>query len=249
MRIETLAWADLQDTGDAQTQLVLIAIARHANYDTGEAWPSQEQIADMAKCSVRTVRRHLDKLEADGLIERSERRRDNGGKSTDLITLVGYAEWVGALREGGNVKAPKKVKSPEDNLAGRASNPSDNLAGGTGQQVSGGTGQQVSAISEHLLEQLNESSAPERASDKGARAPVAPKPVAAVSIRQGESAFAAWIEHLKKIGRDDLATDARDAGEMLVSRRWPNEGDMPLSIPQPKGLSDVSKRMIGEPAQ
>lgn len=250
MRNEPLTWADLQDTGDAQTQLVLIAIARHANYDTGECWPSQDQLASMAKCSVRTVRRHLDKLESDGFITRAERRKDNGGKSTDMTTLVGYQVWVSALRDGGTVKAPKKVRNQEDNLAGRTPHEAANLAGGTGQHVSGGTGQQVAATdNEPSLEQSNELRARERASDKDARAPVAQKPAAAVVVRSGEASFTAWIEHFKRLGRDDLASDARDAGEMTVTQRWPSGEAMPLRIHQAQGLSDISKRIIGEAAQ
>lgn len=243
---ETLHWADLQDAGNAQAQLVLYAIARHANWTTGECFPKQEDLARMAKCTDRTVRTYLKVLEDQGLIERSVRTREDGGKTSDLIRLKGFAEWVQALRTGGRVSAPKAAPTPPENIS---DTPGSVASSPPGKQASAPPGKQVSGLIDELSkEQSIEPSAPERASDKGARAPVAPKPVAAVSIRQGESAFAAWIEHLKKIGRDDLATDARDAGEMLVSRRWPNEGDLPLSIPQPKGLSDVSKRIMGDAA-
>jgi len=243
---ETLHWADLQDAGNAQAQLVLYAIARHANWTTGECFPKQEDLARMAKCTDRTVRTYLKVLEDQGLIERSVRTREDGGKTSDLIRLKGFAEWVQALRTGGRVSAPKAAPTPLENIS---DTPGSVASSPPGKQASAPPGKQVSGLIDELSkEQSIEPSAPERASDKGARSPVAAKPVAAVSIRQGEGAFAAWIEHLKKIGRDDLATDARDAGEMLVSRRWPNEGDMPLSIPQPKGLSDVSKRMMGDAA-
>ncbi len=243
---ETLHWADLQDAGNAQAQLVLFAIARHADWKTGECWPSQEALAEMSKCSDRTVRSYLKQLEENGFIVRETRLRSDGGRGSDLIRLNGYADWVNTLRGGGQVSAPKRADTPPENLSGTPGKlPSDP----PGKQASCRPGKQSSALEGELsLEQSNELRARERASDKDARAPVAQKPAAAVTVRAGESSFSAWIEHFKRLGRDDLASDARDAGEITVTQRWPSGEVMPLRIPQAQGLRDISKRIIGDAA-
>lgn len=53
-----LASKDLPKT----ERLVLIALAAHANHDTGDAWPSVATLADYVGCSTRTIQRALAKL-------------------------------------------------------------------------------------------------------------------------------------------------------------------------------------------
>lgn len=141
---EPQTYVDLQDAGNAQAQLILQAIARHADWNTGECYPSQEAISRMAKCSVRTVRSYLARLETDGFITREERRKQNGAVQTDLITLVGYQQWITALREGGNVAKPKEVQRYEQ-AANLAAYQEANLAGGPGNMLSAPPGKQVAA--------------------------------------------------------------------------------------------------------
>ena len=69
---EPQTFVDLQDAGNAQAQLILQAVARHADWNTGQCYPSQDALAIMAKCTSRTVRAYLAKLEADGFIKREE---------------------------------------------------------------------------------------------------------------------------------------------------------------------------------
>ena len=117
---ETLTYVDLHDAGNAQAQLVLYAIARHANWDTGRCWPGQTVLARMSKCSERTLRTYLKKLEADGLIKIDERRDEHGARQSDMITLVGYEVWIKALRDGGKVEKPRQINaySQPENIAG-----------------------------------------------------------------------------------------------------------------------------------
>jgi hypothetical protein len=91
----------------------------------------------------------------------------------------------------------------------------------------------------------------ERVSDKGAHAPrEVVKAVPAIEIKAGEACFAEWIEHLRKIGQSGLADDARDAGVMHVTKRWPSGEDLPIPKPKPQnGLSDMSRRIMGEPGK
>lgn len=110
----TLTWVDAQDAGNAQAQLILQAIARHADWETGEAHPSRERIAMMAKCSKRTVNRYIDKLESDGLIERLPQSRANGSQTANVYRLVGYVEWAKAVHNGGVVAKPKRVEKYDE---------------------------------------------------------------------------------------------------------------------------------------
>jgi len=114
MSMEALTWVDQQDTGNAQSQLILQAVARHADWETGSCFPSVARLMKMAKCSDKTVRRHLKRLVGDRLLAVRKRHRHDGGQSANELTLVGYDVWVRALREGGVVAAPRRVKRYAD---------------------------------------------------------------------------------------------------------------------------------------
>lgn len=153
--LETLTYVDLIDAGNAQAQLILLSIGRVANPDTGVCTVSQDDLSRMAKCTSRTVRNYLGKLEQDNLISRNERFDEKGARLTDELTLVGYQEWVNAIRKGGVVKAPVIINTYEQaaNLAGtppansagggslkdqdNLETPPANLAGSPGKQVAG----------------------------------------------------------------------------------------------------------------
>ena len=131
----TQAFVDLIDAGNAQAQLILKAIAQHADWTTGECFPRAKALADIGKCSVKTVRRYLKQMEKDGLIATEARFADgddgSGRRTTNKITLVGFAEWASANRAGGIVKPPVKVTKYDDPASGDQ---------GTGQEDHG-TGQ------------------------------------------------------------------------------------------------------------
>ena len=59
---------------DARQLLILYALADRVHDDGTCAWPSQEWIAERARCTSRTVRNHLQKLEEDGLISRGDQQ-------------------------------------------------------------------------------------------------------------------------------------------------------------------------------
>jgi hypothetical protein len=96
------------------------------------AWTGRA--GDNGQMHVRTVRRYLDKLQADGLISIEERRDENGHRQSDLITLIGYQEWVTALRNGGKVDKPKEIKgySLPDKLSGDLPDKTEGLPTKTG---------------------------------------------------------------------------------------------------------------------
>lgn len=155
---ETLTFVDLLDTGNAQAHLILLSIARHANWDKGTSWASQETLARMSKCTERTVRTYLARLEQDGFITRSERRDERGTKLNDEITLVGYADWIKSLREGGRVERPREVARyhlPE------------NLSGGLPENLGGVTGKQLSGIKEQYKNSITTTKAVVESTQEG----------------------------------------------------------------------------------
>lgn len=123
MNHEPQMFADLQDAGNAQSQLLLQAIARHADWDTGECHPRVATLARMSKCSEKTVRRHLKRLSEDGLIAIEERSRQDGSQGANQIVLIGYADWITANRRGGAVARPRRAKRYADHTLGVDADP------------------------------------------------------------------------------------------------------------------------------
>jgi hypothetical protein len=239
---EPQAFVDLQDAGNAQAQLILQAIARHADWDTGEGYPKQETIARMAKCCERTVRSYVKKLEADGFIEVVERRRDDGGRASNIIRLVGYADWISANRNGGKVAAPKAAKRYEQP-------PGKNCHGGEAKDtappgnIPAGAPGNMLAAQEHSLNDQIILSAQAR-EDSKSDLKVQGRALPSHTITANDPQWEHWIVHLRKLGRDDLALRATAAGSITtVGSRWPKDG-CPLPIVKPvAGLTEQSKRI------
>ena len=53
---------------------VYIALASFASYETGKAWPAISTLANLSRCSRRTVQRSLASLEAAGYLRRTYRK-------------------------------------------------------------------------------------------------------------------------------------------------------------------------------
>jgi hypothetical protein len=68
-------------------KLVLLGLANYCD-QKGRCWPSQKEIACLTSLSERAVRDALGVLEAQGYIGRELRRRQDGSRSTDIITLL-----------------------------------------------------------------------------------------------------------------------------------------------------------------
>lgn len=75
MSLRAMLWA-LEDApvNDTSALVILWALADRASDDGRSAYPSVEWIADRARCSTRTVHRHLRTLEQDGLISRGDQQ-------------------------------------------------------------------------------------------------------------------------------------------------------------------------------
>lgn len=73
MSIAAITWAlTAAPVESAQEHVILIALADRARDDGTAAWPSQAWLAGRARCSTRTVRRHLRALEDRGIIRRGD---------------------------------------------------------------------------------------------------------------------------------------------------------------------------------
>jgi hypothetical protein len=124
MTHEPQTFVDLQDAGNAQSQLILQAVARHANWDTGACFPNVRTLARMAKCSDKTVRRHLARLAVDGIIAvERDRYGRNGAQTSNVIRLIGYAQWIAANRNGGTVARPRHARRYDDRALGHNDGP------------------------------------------------------------------------------------------------------------------------------
>lgn len=251
---EPQTYVDLQDAGNAQAQLILQAVARHADWNTGECYPSQEAIGVMAKCTDRTVRTYLAKLERDGFITREERRKTNGAKQADLITLVGYKEWITSLRAGGNVAKPKAVQRYEqpENLSG--SQPEE-FSGAPGKLLSAPPGKQSSGYNKPSLNDHGTKSARAREDSKSDFGSEGDKPKRALpcfTIQPADTSWKHWITHFHDTGRADLADEAERQRRIRVSTRWPSPDSTIFEPngrkPDSEAAQAVTKRMTGDAA-
>lgn len=78
MSIQLVAWALEQRTGSVSRKAVLLALANCHNHHTGQCNPRLKRIAKETDLSVSTVQRAIDGLVAMGLVERIQRKRENG---------------------------------------------------------------------------------------------------------------------------------------------------------------------------
>ena len=85
MSSECLFWAVKTRVGNPQRKLILIALSDIAN-EKRKCWPSHQYLADVAECSTRSVIRHLEVLQAEGLIE-IESRSTKKGTQSNMYTV------------------------------------------------------------------------------------------------------------------------------------------------------------------
>ena len=95
------------NTGSTGTKFVLLAVANYCD-EYGQCYPSQQRLAEDTLMSVRSVRTHLAKLEAQGFITRLK-RFENGKALTDIIKI--QAENIAYGTAG------KKRQKQEENIA------------------------------------------------------------------------------------------------------------------------------------
>lgn len=85
MSWSAMEWAVEQDCGDAQSKIVLVVIAKHANKKL-QSFPSVSRIAKLANMSPRSVHRKIIRLQELGLLHVKNQGKD-GKKTSNLYTL------------------------------------------------------------------------------------------------------------------------------------------------------------------
>ena len=68
-------------------KIVLYWLADHHNESTGACFPSLKTLAKECEMDVASIKRHLANLEASGLIQRTQRQRENGSQTSTQYTL------------------------------------------------------------------------------------------------------------------------------------------------------------------
>jgi|CXWL01.1.fsa_nt_gi hypothetical protein len=248
---ETLTWADLQDCGNAQAQLILLAIARSADWISGEGYPDIKTIAKRAKCSERTASTYLKRLAADEFIRRIPRKRADGGRTSDMIILVGYSEWYHAIYKGGTVSAPRSIKrydTPMQDLHGGVENSVDQEAeiAAPPMQVLLHTPHATTFAGPKNVKLTSDSnvSADGRASE-GARPPAPKKHLPQFTLTPADSSWDHWMTWLTDHDHREVALAAQEARQLVTVARWPKPG---TPVPRVDGWPLIEKRKRGDAA-
>jgi DNA-binding transcriptional ArsR family regulator len=123
MSLALMSWAFGQPI-EPGPKLVLLALADHANGQTGLCIPGQKLLAEQCSMSVRTVQRHIQTLEDAGLLRREARMRGEGrGRTSDRYYLGDQHDKTGLTRQDGTTNATNQddqhdtvvVAEPEEN--------------------------------------------------------------------------------------------------------------------------------------
>lgn len=256
IRLMTMIW-DIKFPTQSQL-LVALKLADHANDEGTHVWPSRARIADLTQCSESTVKHVLRAFREIGLLHVVE----EGGKGPrDTTKYAFHMRLIQALEKGlCSINGDSEKLEIEwldkgvefDPLKG-AENPPLEIVRGQPSPVRGEPGDAKGGASypQIITNHQKESPGAGARAFADASASTAPRPASAIVVRAGEAAFANWIEHLHKLGRSRLADWARDEGALRVTKRFPSGEDLPLDNPrfEPEGLSDLTKRIIGEAAQ
>ena len=123
MSLDLMSWAFKQPV-DPGAKLVLLALADHANGQTGLCIPGQKLLAEQCSMSVRTVQRHLITLEDGGYVRREARMRGAGrGRTSDRYYLGEQRDSSASQRQDDTTNATNQddqhdtvgVAEPEEN--------------------------------------------------------------------------------------------------------------------------------------
>lgn len=121
------------------------------------------------------------------------------------------------------------------------------ITGGVTQEITGGVISTDHTITTPVKRPMLNESAPERASDKGARAPTAKKksPAAEYHVTRADACWDTWMAWLSDRDRRDLVVAAQAIGKMIVrgNSMWPDENSIPPIIDQTPA---IEQRKLGE---
>lgn len=127
MSFQALTAVETLDTPNAYVTLLLYVLGQWAGPD-GSCFPAVETIADRMRCSTSQARKALAEAEALGFVRREERKRRDGGKSSNriILTYCERADLADDLDTPGGHKRP----GGRDKKAGKVSHPPLHYGGG-----------------------------------------------------------------------------------------------------------------------
>lgn len=248
MSMQAINFALTLPIEESGPRLLLLIIAHHVNYRSGDMFVGQDELAKEVKRDERTVRRYLGYLEEGGFISRRVQRSTDGKRCTDLIELIGYLEWQDVLEKGGIIQDPKTrgklLKNQPDKMSGSAEATGQNGADQPDKN-SKATGHMVSGIKGTTKDNQYNHSAPERASGVGARATAA-KAVTVMTLTPADSSWGHWLSWLSDNDRRDLVVAAEEAQRMEVfGSRYPKPDS---ALPRIDRTNSIERRKSGEAA-
>ena len=124
MSIDLMGWAFKQQL-EPGPKLVLLALADHANGQTGLCIPGQKLLAEQCSMSVRTVQRHLVALEECGLVRREPRFRGEGrGRTSDRYYIGDQGDNLSRPRR--QVRTTKATNQDDQHDTGVVAEPEEN---------------------------------------------------------------------------------------------------------------------------
>jgi hypothetical protein len=85
MSIKVMSWVFEQNLNPTQ-KIILMALADHCD-DSGKCWPGLNGISEKCNLHISTIQRNIHKLEDDGFIRITERKRPNGSQTSNLYQL------------------------------------------------------------------------------------------------------------------------------------------------------------------
>jgi len=123
MSVFASAWAWERKLPTATQKLILLACADAAD-DNGVFWLRQKRIATKCGTCAKTVQRTLREFERSGLLTKSERFREDGGRSSNKYTLL--------------LPTPSTLRTNSPEGAGDNKSPGGKSPGGADTQMSRG---------------------------------------------------------------------------------------------------------------
>ena len=115
MSVQHMSWAYKQDL-EPGAKFVLVTIANFAD-GTGSCYPDQDRLSAMTGMGLRTIRRHVQALEAAGMLTRAKRYRDDGTRTSDEYQLT--TELPAKLAAGEAESLPAKPAGSEGSTTGQ----------------------------------------------------------------------------------------------------------------------------------
>lgn len=106
--------------GSAVRKAVMMCLAEHADSEYLRTWVGRRRIMAETELGETTVKRCLQELERDGLIVRTARFREDGGRTSDVTTIVAAAvrrrakaiPYLGQTGERADLTPPAPVDPP-----------------------------------------------------------------------------------------------------------------------------------------